>query len=261
MTTSLFVGRRAAFLGITVLLFLPACGGNDDPFEPTYPERTVRLPDLSRAGSIGGIVRFHGDPPRRRIVRARDAFCRGRTDDRLTEDALVENGRVANVFVHLKTGLENYVFDHAKTPIEIDQKDCRFIPHIAGVRRHQPVTFLNSDATSHNVDTRHSKEKQRIDFAMSTKGSSRTVQFAKDELLLPVVCDFHGHMSMFLHVVDHPYFAITGADGTFEIGDVPPGRYTVEAVHERFGSLAVDVEVAASGSVSVPEEKFTYNRN
>ena len=219
-----------------VSLFLVACGGG------SCPERPAPTPlDRNTTGSIIGAVTFHGDPPASTPV-PMDQSCTALHAGPVTAaDVLVKSHRVQNAFVHIRDGLGDRVFPQPTTPLEIDQKGCLFVPRVAAVETCQEIVFLNSDPLLHNVHG-FAKSSSPWNFSLSQAGSRRGVRVATPETIR-VGCDVHAWMQAYVGVVNHPYFAVTGADGAFTLKDVPPGDYVVASWHERFGAREQKVKL------------------
>jgi plastocyanin len=156
-------------------------------------------------------------------------------------DVLVKDQRLQNAFVWIREGLGDRVFLLPTTPVEIDQKGCLFAPRVAAAETCQEIVFLNSDPVLHNVHG-FPKSSGAWNFSLSQAGSRRSVRVAAPETIR-VGCDVHAWMQAWVHVVNHPYFAVTGADGAFTLKDVPPGEYVVTSWHERFGTRDQKVKV------------------
>lgn len=248
------ISRFPVLLAIACLISMSCsgCNGSGDGSDLEYPSVTPKLPDTSQAGEIRGTATFQGVAPERRKLPTQDAYCgsqRAALDQpHLSESVIVNDGKVENVFVYISKGLEAYTFDHDRSQVEIDQRLCVFIPHVLGVRRYQPVAFKTSDRTPHNVNTRTAKRGgNKIVYSMAPGSDPKIGQFKDAEIGIPVRCDMHSQMTMYIHVMDHPYFAVTGADGTFTLPDVPPGTYTLTAWHEQMGTRTAQVTVGAGG--------------
>ena len=150
-------------------------------------------------------------------------------------------------------------FPAPTTPVVLDQRGCRYVPHVFGVQVGQPIEILNSDPTLHNI---HATPKTNTEFntAQPIQGMKTTHTFTAKEadVVVPFKCDVHGWMNASAGVLDHPYFAVTKPDGTFSIPNLPPGTYTLAAWHERLGTQDADVTVAAKESKS--DANFTFKR-
>ncbi len=120
----------------------------------------------------------------------------------------------------------------------LDQKGCRYVPHVFGVQAGQTIQVSNNDTTLHNVHA-HPEEQPRVQFrtAGQRAGGGAGVRQAGDGL--PFRCDVHGWMSVYVNVVAHPFFAVTGDDGRFEIKGLPAGSYTIELWHEQLGTQII----------------------
>jgi plastocyanin len=150
--------------------------------------------------------------------------------------------------VHVRDGLDPaYSFDIPATPVVLDQRGCIYTPRVLGVRAGQPVEVLNSDDTMHNV---HALPMANQDFnvGMSRKDTKETRTFTVPEVMVRFKCDVHPWMAAYIGVVGHPFFAVTDASGAFEIKGLPPGTYTIEAWHERFGRQMSTVTIDPKGA-------------
>lgn len=231
--------------GLFVLILLAACTS-----EPEIPDRGPSTPlDEAALATIRGRVVFDGTPPKAGTIRVSgDPNCQPK-DLSEAADVQVADGKVANAFVYVREGLEGMVFERPAEPVEIDQDGCLYRPHVIGVQTGQPVRFRNSDPTLHNVHTQ-AEHSRNVNFGMPVKNDTRDVRFAKPEAMVTVKCDVHPWMRAYIGVLDHPYFDVTGADGAFELSRVPPGRYVLEAWHERFGRVSAEVTLPAAGEVT-----------
>jgi plastocyanin len=161
---------------------------------------------------------------------------------------------LANVFVYIKDGLGNYVYDSPTQPATIDQKECRYHPHVFGMRVGQPLEILNSDPTLHNIHALP-KANQEFNTGQPIQGMKTTHTFTAKEVMVPFKCDVHGWMNAYVGVLDHPYFAITDASGKFELKSVPPGTYTIEAWQEK---MAPQTQSVTLGQKETKEVNFTF---
>jgi plastocyanin len=204
--------------------------------------------DPSTAGAISGKVTLQGTPPKNEPIRMNaDPNCVKATQGQaqLQETYLVgAGGGLQNVFVHVKEGLGKYAYDKPATSVTLDQRQCRYHPHIFGIRVGQPLEIINNDTTLHNI---HSMPDENTEFnigqPVQNMKTSRT--FTLPEVMVPIRCDVHSWMNAYAGVVDHPFFAVSGPDGSFEIKGLPPGNYTIEAWHERLPATTQQVTIAA----------------
>jgi plastocyanin len=245
------------FACVIALAALAACSGDSSrPAEPASPAAApdAKKVDSATASSIKGKVLLEGTAPENPVLKmASDPAC-GTAEVR-AENYVAENGALQNVFVHIKDGLGNkYIFDTPTEPAKLDQKGCRYVPHVLGVRVSQPLEVINSDQTLHNV---HGMPKTNREFnhGQPIAGMKNTVTFSSPEVMVPFKCDVHAWMLAYVGVVPHPYFAVTGKEGTFELQTIPPGTYTIEAWHEKLGRQTQTVTLGEKDSKDVT---FTF---
>jgi hypothetical protein len=139
-------------------------------------------------------------------------------------------------------------------PVVLDQKNCRYEPHILGVQTDQTIVIRNSDPFLHNIHP-VPENNRGFNVGQPTQGMETERTFSSPEIMIPVGCDVHGWMSAYIGVLDHPYFAVTGSDGSFQIPNLPPGEYTIEAWHETFGVKEMKVTVDEGGTATAD---FTF---
>ena len=248
--------------GLTLAASVTACGGGGSsaPAESAAPAAAPagQRVDAATAGTLTGMVMIEGTVPRNEPIRMNaDPVCtKEATGPQVQETYTVgaDGKSLGNVFVYVKDGLGNYVYDAATTPMTIDQKQCRYHPHVFGMRVGQPLDILNSDPTLHNI---HAIPMNNAEFnnGQPLQGMKMTHTFDKPEVMVPFKCDVHGWMNAYVGVLDHPYFATTAADGKFSIATVPAGTYTVEAWHEKLGPMTQSVTIGASETKDIT---FTF---
>jgi plastocyanin len=220
--------------------------------------------DWSTAGAIQGTVHYAGAPPKPiEIDMNQDPACTlGPT--LYSEQYVVSNGGgFANVFIYIKDGLGNRVYAAPAEPVDIDQKGCRYVPHVVGVMVGQPVRFTNSDPTMHNVHMVPTVAgNQAVDISQPPANGQNGAQdertFRAPELMMPVRCNNHPWMQAFINVSANPFFAVSDVSGRYMIKGLPPGTYTVVADQEQLGQKIATVTVPAQGTVT---QDFTYGRN
>jgi hypothetical protein len=149
------------------------------------------------------------------------------------------------VFVHVKTGLEGRRFDVPQEPVLLDQHGNEFIPHVLGLRAGQPLRVLSSDSGIHNVFCTPFHNPAFNETLMQDQSMTKVSE--KSEVMIQFKCNIHGHMVAYAGVLDHPFFAVTGFDGAFEIRGLPPGDYTIEAWSEFHGTRQTRVTVTTGG--------------
>jgi plastocyanin len=227
--------RNYKAIAFAALLAATACSGTDGgKTDKSLVARGTKKVDPATAATIAGTAVFEGTaPPNAVINMASDPACG--SGPVTSESILVDNGGLQNVFVFIKDDIgSQYAFDVPTEPVKLDQKGCRYVPHVLGLRATQPLEVVNSDNTLHNV---HAMPETNREFnkGQPVPGMKNAVTFTAPEVLIPFKCDVHSWMHAYIGVVDHPYFAVSGSGGKFELKAIPPGTYTIEAVHEKLG--------------------------
>ena len=233
-----------------------ACGSKEKAPAPSAETAAPAAAAPAEAGSVHGVARLaDGVDPDTAIKMDADPVCQGLHQEAVHTEKVVAdaNGNLANVFVYVKSGLAGKKFAAAKEAIVLEQHGCIYKPHVQGVMVGQTVKILNNDDTLHNV---HALAKANSEFNQGQpfKGMEITKTFDKVEVMMPFKCDVHPWMSSYMGVLDHPFFATSGAGGHFAIEKLPPGEYEIEAWHEVFGSQTQKVTVAPNQAVEVAFE-------
>ena len=255
----------SAVLGTAILAAsVVACGGGTespstsaDPSAPSATPDGLKV-DASTAGEVTGMVVLDGMAPGNAPIRMNaDPICLREVKGAQAMETYVVGGdgkSLANVFVYVKDGLGNYIYDTPTEPARIDQEGCRYHPHVFGMRVGQPLEILNSDPTLHNI---HATPKVNSEFntGQPIEGMKTTHTFGKPEIMVPFKCDVHGWMNAYVGVLEHPYFAVTDMDGKFSLKTLPAGTYTIEAWHERLGAQQQMVTI---GEKETKDIAFTF---
>lgn len=197
------------------------------------------------AGSVAGKINFTGTVPEpQKIDMGADPTCAGMHPEPVYSEEVVKNadGTLQNVFIYVKQGLEGKTFPVPEAPVILDQKGCHYTPHVLGAQVGQKVRIVNSDSTLHNVHGIPTKSKE-FNLGMPIQGMKLDRIFDKPEVAVKFKCDVHPWMRAYAGVVEHPFFNVSGASGTYEIKDLPAGKYTIEAWHEKFGTQTQEVTV------------------
>jgi plastocyanin len=243
-------------LALCALLVLAACSKKEEApaSTPAAEQPAASAPatpiDPATVATISGTVKFDGAAPKAsKIDMSQDPGCKGMNE---AENVSVTGGDLANVFVYVKDGLGSRTFDVPKDPVVLDQQGCRYHPHVLGVMAGQTVQIKNDDPTTHNI---HPTPKDNREWNESQPPSSPAIEknFAREEIMLPVKCNQHPWMKMYINVVKNPFFAVTGKDGKYEIKGLPPGDYTLAFVQEKLGEQDQKVTVAAKDSKTVDQ--------
>jgi plastocyanin len=242
-------------LALLGLLLLAACGKKEEPQASNKQEQkaaTAAAPaaaiDPATVGSVSGVVKYAGTAPKpAKIDMSQDPACKG---SNTAETLVVNGGNVENAFVYVKDGLGSRTFQVPKEAVTLDQQGCRYHPHVLGVMTGQQVKILNSDPTTHNIHPTP-KDNREWNESQPPKAPPLEKTFAREEIMLPVKCNQHPWMKMYINVVKSPFFAVTDKDGKYTLQGLPPGDYTVAVVQEKLGEQTQKVTVGAKESKTV----------
>ncbi len=248
MTRNFIFKCRRSLILVTLSALATACSDSSGP--PPQPE--VTPVDQATAGSITATVSYAGEVPEPVEI---NMAASGRCADQYSapvfdQPVQVAGGKLANTLVYIKSGLGDRKFKFPTEPVVIDQRGCLYHPRVAALMAGQPLEFLNSDPEAHNVRGRPETVKA-WNFMMSRPNSTRTLYFDKAEIGIRVGCDVHPWMQAYVSVLTHPYFGISGENGTVQLTNVPPGDYVVGTWHEKLGTREQKVTLAASGTATV----------
>jgi len=208
-------------------------------------------------GTVTGKVRFTGAKPlMAKIDMSDESVCKAKYTAPPTEETVVvnPNGTLANVFVYVDSGLPaNYAAPAPTEDVVLDQNGCRYHPHVLGIRVGQKLAIKNSDGILHNIKAM-GKLNRTFNVSQPTSMTTERV-FTAREVMVPLECNVHGWMQAYLGVLPHPFFAVTGTDGSFSLKGLPPGTYTIKAWHEKYGTQVATVTVTAGGAKT---QDFTF---
>ena len=249
------MSRRTPLAVLTAALpFVVACGGSETkeatPPSSAAPATTAAAP-AGPTGSITGKVTYTGAvPPAEKVKTSADPKCAAMHKEGLEKQTIVvKDGGLAHAFVYLKSGVTG-TYPPPATPVVLDQQGCTYHPHIVALQVGQDITIRNSDDTLHNIHPRPTVNPE-FNIGQARKGMEATRKFEKEEIMIPVGCDVHPWMRSYISVVSHPFFAVTGDDGTYEIKNVPPGEYEVEVFHEKLKTQSGKATVKAGEPTKV----------
>ena len=255
-------------LSSALSLSLLACGGTkdedallegeDEASEPAPATAAPAAPAAAPAGSasVTGKVAFEGTAPTmEKLKMDADAFCKAaHAAPAYAQEVVVNaNGTLQHVIVYVKEGAAGS-FPVPSEPVVLDQRGCQYYPHVFGIQAGQPLKILNSDETLHNIHALP-KTNEEFNIGQPFKGMETVKKFEKPEVPVRFKCDVHKWMGAYAAVLNHPFFATTGDQGTFEIKSLPAGTYVIEAWHEKYGPQTQSVTVTGSESKTVD---FTF---
>lgn len=244
---------NAALATICAMLLLAGCGKKETSEEPAASTPTATPAaatpiDPATAATVGGTVKFEGAAPKAAMIdMSQDPNCKGANK---AENIVAADGHLANVFVYVKEGLGNRTFAAPTEAVTLDQSGCRYHPHVLGVMAGQTIKIANGDPTTHNI---HPTPQNNREWNESQAPQSAPLEknFAREEIMLPVKCNQHPWMKMYVNVTKSPFYAVSGPDGKYEIKGLPPGDYTLAFVHEKLGEKTQKVTLAAKDSKTV----------
>jgi plastocyanin len=247
-------------IAVAAAATVAACGGGGAPENSAVPAAApgAQKIDPETVGSVSGTVTLDGMAPKNEAIKMNaDPVCvRENKTPQFQETYMVgSDGKgLTNVFVYVKDGLGNYAYDPPTGTAQIDQKECRYHPHVFGMRVGQTLDILNSDPTLHNIHALP-KNNQEFNTGQPIQGMKTTHVFTAKEVMVPFKCDVHGWMNAYVGVLDHPYYAVSDASGKFDLKSLPPGTYTIEAWHEKLGTQTASVTLGAKESKEI---SFTF---
>ena len=257
--------------GLTALLLVAACGdGGGSLLVAADVESTIyaggeqskfRIASTNEAlrGAIRGTIRFSGRKWRLRKLDLATDFCVNANPGGIMSESFLVNpdGTLPGVVVYIKQGLRGMKFDPPSEAVVLNQKNCRYFPHIVLLQVDQPLVIKSSDNTNHNV---HGLDGPNPEFnqSMTRPSELQPKKFSRTEVCKRIICDVHGWMGAWVAILPHPYAAITGKDGSFELKDVPPGTYQLAAWHEKMDKEAYAVVTVDNNGTATQD--FTFER-
>ena len=257
--------KRTLFLcaSLLVVALVAGCGGGGDttsaPPPPSGGAATAAGFDMSKANAtVSGKISFEGTPPPNdKIQMSSDPYCQQHAAENPTvETVKVSDGGLENVIVFVSSPLTNMSFSTPTAPVEINQQNCHYIPHVFTMMTNQTLNVKNSDTTLHNIHAWAEKNPQ-FNVGQPVKDMVSNTKFATPEVPLPIRCDVHKWMGAFVGVFNHPFHAVSKSAGAFEL-KLPPGNYEITAWHEKFGKKTMMVEVKDNDKKEV---NFGFNAN
>jgi len=247
-------------IALSILSLASGCGNKEaaDTNKETNAGAAAAQKYSGPTGTVSGVVSFAGTPAApKKIDTSADPVCGQKNPNLTTEDAMIKDGKLANVFVYVKEGtaadgtkIADYNWSTPTTAVQLDQNGCHYKPHVLGIQANQKLSVTNSDATQHNI---HPTPKLNQEWNQTQAQGAAPIEksFARPEVLIPVKCNQHPWMKAYIGVMKTPFFAVSAEDGTFTIKGLPAGKYKVVAWKEGGTdgtSKELEVTVPANGS-------------
>jgi plastocyanin len=243
---------RRALLGI--LCLSAACGGGGEQKDTDSAAAAPAAGGAAAApggggptgsATVSGTIHFAGTPPANPTIdMTEEQACASKyTSPPVDSQYVVSNGGLGNVFVYVKSGLPaGATYATPAEPVVVDQNGCEYRPRVFGVQVGQTIEIRNSDPLLHNIKAVPTANRG-FNISQPTAGMKTTRTFNTAEVMVPLQCNVHGWMKAYVGVVAHPFFAVSSADGKFEIKNLPAGTYEIEAWHEKAGTQTMTVTV------------------
>lgn len=249
---------RVFLMVAVVAVTLVACGGGEEPAAtttPAAPAATAAPAASGPTGSVAGTTAYSNGDLDSVISMDADPVCASLHEGEVhTEKVVTADGNLANVFVYVKEGLSGSYSAPADSK-GLNQEGCQYLPHVSGVQVGQTLVIKNSDQTLHNV---HAMPTINAEFnnGQPFQGMELEHTFEQAEVMVPIKCDVHPWMQSYIGVLDHPFYAVSAADGSFSIEGLPEGDYVLEAWHEELGTQTMSVSVSGGGAA---EASFDFS--
>jgi len=249
--------RSFAICTTALAIALAGCGSKQATETSETPAAGSASPaaavDPGTAGSVSGSVTLDGTAPTLKAINmSAEPYCQKAHSSPVVPQEVVtgDKGALANVVVYVKDGLGNYTFDTPTSPVALDQKGCMYEPHVVALMAGQTLQVKNDDQTTHNI---HPMPKSNQEWNTSQPPGAPAIEntFARAELGIPVKCNVHPWMKSYIAVFKHPYFFVTTKDGSFDLKNLPPGTYTLEAWQEKYGTVDQTVTIGPKESKTV----------
>ncbi len=256
--------KLAYLLSLLAVVALVSCGGKKD--EEAEDEEdggeavaAVATVDMANGAIVSGTITLDGSAPAAKQIKMdADPVCKSAHSTPQMDDfwMVSAEGGVANAFVYVKDGLGGKEYAPLVNEVTLDQKGCMYYPRVAGVTVGASVKIHNSDQTLHNIHSFAEKNGQFNEGQPAGAPESiKKEEFSKPEIMIPIKCDVHGWMKTYVGVLNHPFHAVTGPDGKFEIKGLPAGEYTLAVWHESSKGTPAGVTSEMKVTVAAKEAK------
>jgi plastocyanin len=208
--------------------------------------------ELAWGGAIKGAVRYTGSAPElKKVTVTIDQYVCGKEKE--AEDLVLTRDRgIRNTVVWIQTGPPGTKWEGPSSPVQMDQKECMFVPRVVVVPAGGTVEFLNNDRLLHNLHSAVSRENPSFN-RTQPKGRTIPIVFKRPEIIR-VDCDLHPWMRAWVVVAEHPFYALTNDHGEFALANVPAGQYTLHVWQESLGTVSRAVTVSDTAVTTVTVE-------
>lgn len=238
-----------ALLAVTVVLVVPGR-------EPARARPAATDGSAPGTATVIGSVKFLGQRPApTRINMNADPTCAKLHPGGVTVEDVVAagDGALQNAVVFVSEGLGDRTFDPPAQPVSMEQKGCIYAPHVVTLRANQELDIMNNDTTTHNI---HPVPANNREWNKAQPPGTRVdATFAREEIAIPMKCNIHPWMRSYVAVFKHPFYGVTDKAGHFELKNLPPGDYTIQAWHEKLGTSTQKISV---GPGATKELEFVF---
>ena len=237
-------------LTLIATLTVVICMSSQPAVKAGGPPSSANKPTAT--ATLRGVVKLEGRTPKATPINmAADPSCAKQHPTPVLSQEVVTDakGGLQNVVVFVADGLSQQTFEPPSQPVVLDQKGCMYEPHVLAMQANQRMEVVNDDPTSHNI---HPIPANNREWNKSEPpGSKAEETFPREETAIPVKCNIHPWMRGYVAVFKHPYFAVTGKDGSFDLSSLPPGTYTIKAWHEKLGTSTQKITVSANETKAI----------
>lgn len=261
MTQEKSFSKISFCLALLGILLVVGCDKKNEKVSSTQVSVTNAISSATNAaasapGISGKIILKGTPPPERDLPLTAECGTLHTTIPKTRFYVVSGDGALADVFIYIKEGLSGKTFPAPGEPVLLDQIGCEYTPYVIGLQTGQKLLARNSDPLMHNVHplpkVAGNKESNK---AQMMKSPDYEYTFDNPEIFLTYKCDIHPWMYAYVAVVEHPFFAVSGKNGTFQLKNVTDGKYVVEAVHRKAGKQTKEITVTDGKSSPI---EFTF---